>query len=46
MKENQIEIVSVSFLVQYLISVVLRKSYCARARPSTLFNKKNDLSPY
>lgn len=50
------EIVSVSFLAQCLISVVLRKPDYARARPSTLltddntynalYNGNNDLSAY
>ncbi len=50
------EIVSVSFLAQCLISVVLRKPDYARARPSTLltdddtyntlYNENNDLSAY
>lgn len=55
-KKKPTEIVSVSFLAQCLISVILRKPDYARARPSTLltddatynilYNKKNDLSVY
>lgn len=55
-KKKATEIVSVSFLAQCLISVVLRKPDYARARPSTLltddetynilYNEKNDLSAY
>lgn len=55
-KKKASEIVSVSFLAQCLISVVLRKPDYARARPSTLltddetynklYNDKNDLLAY
>ena len=55
-KKKASEIVSVSFLAQCLISVILRKPDYARARPSTLltddatynalYNEKNDLSAY
>lgn len=55
-KKKASEIVSVSFLAQCLISVILRKPDYARARPSTLltddktynalYNEKNDLSSY
>lgn len=55
-KKKATEIVSVSFLAQCLISVLLRKPDYARARPSTLltdentystlYNDKNDLSVY
>lgn len=55
-KKKASEIVSVSFLAQCLISVILRKPDYARARPSTLltddetyntlYNEDNDLSAY
>lgn len=55
-KKKANEIVSVSFLAQCLISVILRKPDYARARPSTLltddktyndlYNEKNDLLIY
>ena len=55
-KKKATEIVSVSFLAQCLISVLLRKPDYARARPSTLltdentyntlYNSQNDLSVY
>ena len=55
-KKKASEIVSVSFLAQCLISVILRKPDYARARPSTLltddetynklYSEKNDLSAY
>lgn len=55
-KKKVTEIVSVSFLAQCLISIILRKPDYARARPSTLltdnktydtlYNEHNDLSAY
>lgn len=55
-KKKSTEIISVSFLAQCLISVILRKPDSARARPSTLltdddtynrlYNDDNDLSAY